>query len=255
MEFIGADGIAAPRLAECRLDRGAAAEAFALLLHDVEIHLDCGLVHGDLSAYNVLYLDGRPRLIDLPQAVVIDDAVMRGRCSSVTSTICAAMSAGAASRSMRLRLLCASGNGASRCDRCRPSGSSNADSRRDGGAGSPMRTAPPAVRASRASRSRHAQRPTAGRWRRRRAAAPGCATARATVPKTSRFSGARRARTNMSWATAVEEPYTAGSDTSHADGYGVAVRSMKMNSSTPTANGSSRSRVCAIQRNRITTLT
>ena len=31
-------------------------------------------MHGDLSAYNVLYLDDTPRMIDLPQATRIDDA-------------------------------------------------------------------------------------------------------------------------------------------------------------------------------------
>lgn len=69
MELIGTDGVPAPQLSHVRLERPEARRALDALLEDVEILLDCGLVHGDLSPYNVLYHDGRPRLIDLPQAV------------------------------------------------------------------------------------------------------------------------------------------------------------------------------------------
>jgi RIO kinase 1 len=74
MEFIGVDTTPAPKLAEVRLAPTDAADAFAQIVRDVEILLDCGFVHGDLSAFNVLYLHGRTRLIDLPQAMAIDDA-------------------------------------------------------------------------------------------------------------------------------------------------------------------------------------
>jgi RIO kinase 1 len=47
---------------------------FESLVRDLEILVQCGLVHGDLSAYNVLFLDAAPRVIDLPQAVRIEDA-------------------------------------------------------------------------------------------------------------------------------------------------------------------------------------
>lgn len=73
MEFIGRDGVRAPALAELRLPRETAQTAFERLLVDVQILLDCGLVHGDLSAFNVLYENDTPRLIDLPQAVEIDE--------------------------------------------------------------------------------------------------------------------------------------------------------------------------------------
>jgi RIO kinase 1 len=74
MEYIGRGTLRAPALAELRLDREEAERAFPLVLRDIEIMLACGIVHGDLSAYNILYLDGTPRLIDLPQATRIDDA-------------------------------------------------------------------------------------------------------------------------------------------------------------------------------------
>ncbi|HEX7035370.1 MAG TPA: RIO1 family regulatory kinase/ATPase [Pseudomonadales bacterium] len=72
MELVGSDGVPAPPLAQVRLERAEADRVLADLIRDVEILLDGGLVHGDLSAYNVLYQDGRPRMIDLPQAVDVD---------------------------------------------------------------------------------------------------------------------------------------------------------------------------------------
>lgn len=74
MEFIGSDdGVGAPALAELRLTPDEAGTVFERVIGDIEILLDCGFVHGDLSAYNVLYADAKPRLIDLPQAVRIDE--------------------------------------------------------------------------------------------------------------------------------------------------------------------------------------
>lgn len=75
MEFLGTDEGPAPPLAQVRLTPEEASVAWDRLIDDVEIMLRCGLVHGDLSAYNVLYHDGRPRLIDLPQAVGVDESV------------------------------------------------------------------------------------------------------------------------------------------------------------------------------------
>lgn len=75
MEFVGSDGIPAPMLNQVHLDPAQARQAYESLKHDVAVLLDCGLVHGDLSAYNVLYQAGRPRLIDLPQSVSLDDAL------------------------------------------------------------------------------------------------------------------------------------------------------------------------------------
>ena len=42
---------------------------FDQLIHNVEIMLACDRIHGDLSAYNVLYWDGAFKIIDLPQAI------------------------------------------------------------------------------------------------------------------------------------------------------------------------------------------
>lgn len=70
MEFIG-DDFVAPRLADIQLDKTASKSAFESILHDVELLLECGVVHGDLSAYNVLWWQDKPWIIDLPQAVDI----------------------------------------------------------------------------------------------------------------------------------------------------------------------------------------
>ena len=59
----------APLLQSVRLDGHDARRALEGLLDGIEIMLSCDLVHGDLSPYNVLWWQGRTRIIDLPQAV------------------------------------------------------------------------------------------------------------------------------------------------------------------------------------------
>jgi len=69
MEYLGeADG-AAPALNEVYLSRAEARSLYDQLIVNVEIMLSCNRVHGDLSAYNVLYWDGDFRIIDFPQAI------------------------------------------------------------------------------------------------------------------------------------------------------------------------------------------
>jgi RIO kinase 1 len=69
MEYIGDDDEAAPTLAQARLTATEAEPLLARLLWNVELMLSLDRVHGDLSPFNVLYWDGRPRIIDFPQAV------------------------------------------------------------------------------------------------------------------------------------------------------------------------------------------
>jgi RIO kinase 1 len=69
MEYVGDERAPAPVLASVRLDRDEAERVFALLIRNVEKMLACDRVHGDLSAYNVLYHNGDLRIIDFPQAV------------------------------------------------------------------------------------------------------------------------------------------------------------------------------------------
>jgi len=70
MELVSdADGSVAPRLAELELTRDQAAEFHRVLIGEVVRMLCAGLVHGDLSEFNILVDAGGPVIIDLPQAV------------------------------------------------------------------------------------------------------------------------------------------------------------------------------------------
>lgn len=69
MQYIGTVGGAAPRLADVRLSRGDGQLIFDRLVEQLHILVREGIVHGDLSSYNVLLQHGRPWIIDLPQAV------------------------------------------------------------------------------------------------------------------------------------------------------------------------------------------
>ena len=68
MEYVGDERAEAPLLIETQL--GSSVEkVWQACLNDVEIMLANDLIHGDLSGYNILVWQDRPRLIDLPQAV------------------------------------------------------------------------------------------------------------------------------------------------------------------------------------------
>ena len=69
MEFIGDESEAAPKLAQARLSADELAAAWAQLADNLRALTAAGLVHADLSAYNLLWWDGRLVVIDLPQAV------------------------------------------------------------------------------------------------------------------------------------------------------------------------------------------
>ena len=70
MELItDAAGRSAPRLGEVELTAGQAREYHAFLIQQVVRMLCVGLIHGDLSEYNVLVGSDGPVIIDLPQAV------------------------------------------------------------------------------------------------------------------------------------------------------------------------------------------
>ncbi len=70
LEFIGDDdGSAAPRLAELRPTSTELADLWDQLVQALRGLAYLGLVHGDLSAYNLLVHQGRLVLIDLPQVI------------------------------------------------------------------------------------------------------------------------------------------------------------------------------------------
>lgn len=69
MTYIGDEDGAAPQLRSVRPDRTQAQDLFDQVIRAVERMLYGNVIHGDLSAYNVLVWDGRAIVIDLPQAV------------------------------------------------------------------------------------------------------------------------------------------------------------------------------------------
>lgn len=64
-----ADGSVAPRLDEMVLSESQALDYHAALIQDVVRMLCAGLIHGDLSEFNILVDANGPVIIDLPQAV------------------------------------------------------------------------------------------------------------------------------------------------------------------------------------------
>jgi RIO kinase 1 len=69
MAYIGTPDRPAPLLQEVRLGAAEARGLFTGLVGEVEHFLACGRVHGDLSAYNILYWEGVVTVIDFAQAV------------------------------------------------------------------------------------------------------------------------------------------------------------------------------------------
>jgi RIO kinase 1 len=73
MEFIGEGLHPAPTLSEVTLSRAEAQQLCERVLFNVELLLQLGWVHGDLSAYNILYRHGQIVLIDFPQVASARD--------------------------------------------------------------------------------------------------------------------------------------------------------------------------------------
>lgn len=70
MELVtDADGDAAPRLNDVHLEAEEAREYHTFVIRQIVLMLCAGLVHGDLSEFNVLLGPDGPVIIDLPQAV------------------------------------------------------------------------------------------------------------------------------------------------------------------------------------------
>jgi RIO kinase 1 len=69
MQYVGDEDAAAPQLRHVTLSPAEASAVFDRLLWNVELWLSHRVIHGDLSAFNVLWWDGRATVIDFPQAV------------------------------------------------------------------------------------------------------------------------------------------------------------------------------------------
>jgi RIO kinase 1 len=69
IQLIGSADQAAPRLVHAHLDRPALEDAFTQLVDAMHAMVRAGVVHGDLSPYNILWDTDRVVIIDFPQAV------------------------------------------------------------------------------------------------------------------------------------------------------------------------------------------
>lgn len=70
MELVtDSEGLVAPRLSEVSLSAEEAVQDHAVVIRFVVQMLCVGIVHGDLSEFNILVDEGGPVIIDLPQAV------------------------------------------------------------------------------------------------------------------------------------------------------------------------------------------
>ncbi len=69
MEYVGVMGAAAPPLTAVTLEREEVHRLFERVIHNIDLLLRHKRVHGDLSAYNILYWNGDITLIDFPQVV------------------------------------------------------------------------------------------------------------------------------------------------------------------------------------------
>jgi len=67
MGYVGDGEMAGPTLSTVELQREEARHLFAETMRNVELMLAHGMIHGDLSAYNILYWEGQITLIDFPQ--------------------------------------------------------------------------------------------------------------------------------------------------------------------------------------------
>jgi RIO kinase 1 len=67
MGYCGDGYMPAPTLERVALEPGEAEPLFNEVLRNIDLMIQHGMIHGDLSAYNILYWDGDITLIDFPQ--------------------------------------------------------------------------------------------------------------------------------------------------------------------------------------------
>ncbi len=72
MTYYGDEQMPAPTLNEVHLDADEVEPLFHEVLRNIELMLQHSMIHGDLSAYNILYWDGQITLIDFPQVTNSD---------------------------------------------------------------------------------------------------------------------------------------------------------------------------------------
>ncbi|MFA5946336.1 MAG: RIO1 family regulatory kinase/ATPase [Patescibacteria group bacterium] len=69
MELLGSDETVASRLIDVKLTATEASSALRSIIESVRIFWNLGVVHADLSAYNILWWNQKPFIIDFPQSI------------------------------------------------------------------------------------------------------------------------------------------------------------------------------------------
>lgn len=69
MQYIGYNEKFAPALVEFEIENNQAERLWQEIMENIGLFWSLGIVHGDLSAYNILVWEDRPYIIDFPQAV------------------------------------------------------------------------------------------------------------------------------------------------------------------------------------------
>lgn len=72
MTYIGGENMPAPPLHTVDLMEDEVQSLFDTTMHNIVLMLEHGMIHGDLSEYNILYWDGEITLIDFPQVVEVE---------------------------------------------------------------------------------------------------------------------------------------------------------------------------------------
>lgn len=70
MDFVGDYATAAPALTTVDLEEDEAQALFERIILNIDLMLASHRIHGDLSAYNILYWNGEIKIIDFPQVVL-----------------------------------------------------------------------------------------------------------------------------------------------------------------------------------------
>lgn len=71
MQYLGDESSFAPRLIDINISDTKKYQVLIEIEASIKLFLDNGIVHGDLSAYNILWWEEKPWVIDFPQAVDI----------------------------------------------------------------------------------------------------------------------------------------------------------------------------------------
>jgi RIO kinase 1 len=74
MGYVGEVDVSAPTLNDVELSPREARPLYQRVMHNIELMLLHNRIHGDLSAFNILYWDGDITLIDFPQAMQPDQS-------------------------------------------------------------------------------------------------------------------------------------------------------------------------------------